>query len=331
MGRRFVFIRTDRLGETLLNLPAVSALNAALPEASVTLLVHPDVRPLLDGLPGVEAVLADEPAGGTWWGRAWRLGRRLAAGRFDAAIVSNPKKELHAAVWLARIPVRVGYGRKGGWLLTRRIPDLKKLGDRHEVEYNFDLIRALDLPIQTPARRFPSLSRERAELARLPALSGLQPSDTVVAVHPFTSNPAKEWPADRFKELIARLSEVAPLRVVVIGGPEERGRAAAIMPQRPGAIDAVGRLTLRQTAALLQHARLLVSNDSGPVHLASAVGTPVIALFGAVEGPSGPARWGPWGGGHAVVARERLDDISVDDVLNDVRRMARTWAHPAVS
>lgn len=321
--RRVLFIRTDRLGETLLNLPAVAAITAALPDASVSLLVHPDLQPLLAGLPGVSEVLADQ-AGGSWWHRAWRLSRRLSGRRFDAAIVSNPKKELHAAVWLARIPVRVGYDRKWGGLLTHRIPDRKTLGDRHEVEYNFDLVRALDLPVQILPWRFPSLSHEQAELFRLPELAGLRPSDLLVAVHPFTSNPAKQWPPERFRELIGRLAQTT--RVVVIGGAAERERAAAVVPER-GAIDAVGRLSLRQSAALLQRARLLISNDSGPVHLAAAVGTPVLALFGAAHGPAGPGRWGPWGEGHTVLAKPRLNDISVDEVLNEVRRMAKTWSH----
>ena len=112
---------------------------------------------------------------------------------------------------------------------------------------------------------------------------------------------------------------------MVIGGPAERAQAAAAMPESRGAVDLVGRLTLRQTAALLQRARLLISNDSGPVHLAAAVGTPVLALFGTADAPAGPKRWGPWGAGHAVLARPRLHDISVDDVLAEVRRLASTW------
>ena len=82
--------------------------------------------------------------------------------------------------------------------------------------------------------------------------------------------------------------------------------------------DLVGRLTLRQLAALLQHARLLVSNDSGPVHLAAAMGTPTVVLFGTSDPATGPARWGPWGQGHTVICQPRLEQIDVDEVLQAI-------------
>ena len=316
--RRILFVRTDRLGETLLNLPAVAALRAALPDASVTLLVHPDLHPLLDGLPGVERVLADAaPEPVAWWVSAWRLGRRLRAGRFDLAIVSNPKKELHLAVWLAGIRIRVGYDRKWGWLLSHRIPDRKALGERHEVEYNLDLLRVLGLPTQAPAWSFPQFSREQADVRALLARQGLQPSEPFIVVHPWSSNPAKEWPDERYRALIHRLAEELRIRVVVVGGAQAQDRVQAVLPARGRAVEVVGQLTLRQLAALLQDARLLISNDSGPVHLAAAVGIRTVVLFGGMSEATGPRRWGPWGAGHTVIHRP-LTEISVEEVLESV-------------
>ena len=135
--RRIVWLRTDRLGETLLNLPAVAALKAALPGTALTFVVHPDLRDLLTAARGVDRVLPYREGEGRWWvARAFRLAKTLRSHRFDLAIVSNPKKELHLAVWLAGIPRRAGYARKWGrWLLTHRVDDRKALGERHEVEY----------------------------------------------------------------------------------------------------------------------------------------------------------------------------------------------------
>ena len=319
---RLLFIRTDRLGETLLNLPAVAALQAALPESAVSLLVDPGLEPLLSGLTGPGGVLAlPAQVRGSWPVRAWRLSRFLVRRRFDCAIVSNPQKELHAAIRLAGIPVRVGYARKWGCLLTHRVEDRKALGDRHEVEYNFTLIRALGLPATLRPWRFPPFSREQAEIAGLPELRGLQSSEPLVAVHPFSSTPQKRWPAERYRELIRRLNGRAGVRVVVVGGAEERWETAAVVPPDRPVANLVGRLTLRQLAALLQRARLLVSNDSGPVHLAAAVGTRVVALFGSSHPATGPKRWGPWGEGHAVIVRPHLTDITVEDVEEIVRRL----------
>jgi len=327
--RRLIFIRTDRLGETLLNLPAVAALHAALPQAAVTLLAHPDLQSLLAGLPGVEQVLAC-PQGprGLWWMRALQLGCRLRRERFDLAIVSNPKKELHAAVWLAGIPVRIGYDRKWGGLLTHRVPDRKALGEQHEVEYNLNLLRAIGLSITAPQWRLPCGATERLEVRRLLEQQGIQPSEPFLTVHPWTSNPSKQWPIDRYQALLQRSAGQLAVKVVVIGGPEERRRIAQVLPAGAAAVDLVGRLTLRQLAALLERAALLISNDSGPVHLAAAVGTPTVVLFGTLEAATGPRRWGPWGEGHRIILKPSMEEITVEEVVAAVRQQLHERASP---
>jgi ADP-heptose:LPS heptosyltransferase len=321
--RKLLYIRNDRLGETLLNLPAAAALKAGLPGASLTVLAHAEVAPLLAILPWIDDVMADEPGGGAWWRRAATLARRLRPRRFDLAVISNPKKELHAAAWLARIPVRVGYNRKlGRWLLTHRIEDRKALGGRHEAEYNLDLVRALGLPAADPRWPWPAQEREQRDVDQILQSSALQPSEPFIALHPWTSHPSKQWPTDRFVELGRRLDRELGLRVAVIGGPDERGKASFPAPL----VDLVGRCSLPQSAALLRRARLLVSNDSGPAHLAAAVGTPVLGLFSGATA-AGPGRWGPWGAGHAVIAKDSMEQISVDDVLSAVR--AQLTANPS--
>jgi ADP-heptose:LPS heptosyltransferase len=320
---RVAWIRTDRLGETLLNLPAAAALKAAVPRAKLTLLVQPDLQPLLAGLPWVEAVLGVEVgAGRPWWREAWTLARTLRRHRFDVAVVSNPLKAIHAAVWLARIPQRVGYDRKWGGLLTDRIPDRKAAGDRHEVEYNCDLLRALQLPAAVPAR-WPfevGLEPEGRAVQRLLAEAGVS-SERFVAVHPWTSNPRKRWAPARYRALIERVSRDLATPVVVIGGAAERSQAAQVLPAGGPVADLTGRLDLRQLAALLQRARALISNDSGPVHLAAAVGTRVLALFGTSDPATGPRRWGPWGAGHRVICKPSMDAIALEEVMAEVRTL----------
>lgn len=308
---RILCIRNDRLGETVLTLPAVSALHRAYPKAEITLMVRPELAGLLDGLPDAAEVWADDaPSGGFWWQRARRLAAKIRSGRFDLAVVFNAKKDLHLAVRLAGIPRRAGYARKWGWCLTIRVPDRKHAGDRHEVDCNLDLVRALGEPVFAPAWRLPGYHREREEIRR--RLAGA--SRPLVAVHPWTSNPVKQWPVAKFRELIGRLSAHAD--VAVVGGPEFRPRAAeAVPPEASGILDFTGRTSLRELAALLQESAVLVSNDSGPVHLAAALGTKTVVLFGGTDPATGPARWGPWGLGHTVLRAPSLGDISVEEVL----------------
>jgi ADP-heptose:LPS heptosyltransferase len=146
----------------------------------------------------------------------------------------------------------------------------------------------------------------------------------VVAVHPWTSHPKKQWPLDRFAGLIARLGAVPNVAVVVVGGQEEQGEAARLLEVHRGrAINLVGQLSLRQLAACLKRAAVLVSNDSGPVHVAAAVGTPAVVLFGTTDPAAGPRRWGPWGQGHTVICRERMDQITVDEVFQALQPYLR--------
>lgn len=310
-----LFIRTDRLGETLLNLPAMAALKAALPQASLTLLANPQLEPLLRDVPWIDRILPYQPDPTAWWLiEAVRLAGRLRRERFDLAIVSNPTKVFHVAVWLAGIPQRVGYDRKWGGLLTRRIPDDKALGESHEVEYNLQLIRALGLPFADPPWRLPRFEREESDIAQLLARQGVGAGDRVVAVHPWTSNPRKAWPIERYQQLIRLAGERPGIRTVLIGGPEATGRAEAAIPSGAPVVNLTGRLTLRQLAAFLARAAVLVSNDSGPVHVAAAVGTPTIVLFGTSEPGTGPRRWGPWGPGHRVIWKPSMDAIGIEEV-----------------
>ncbi len=322
--RRLLFIRTDRLGETLLNLPAVAALRAALPQATLTLLVHPDLESLLASAPGVDRVLAcAQGARQTWWARACRLGAVLRRYRFDIAVVSNPMRELHLAVWLAGIPRRVGYSRKWGRLLTHRLEDRKALGERHEVEYNLDLVRALGLPTGASHRPWPPFEREQAEVCSLLEGQGVRGAQPFLAVHPWASNRLKEWPMDRYRVVIREAAERFGLGVAVIGGAEETSRAAAELPAGLPIANLVGRLSLRQLAALLQRTRLLISNDSGPAHLAAAVGTPTVVLFGTAQAPAGPHRWGPWGDGHRVLWKPSMDEVTVKEVVDALAEQLR--------
>jgi len=322
--RRIVFLRTDRLGETLLTLPAMAALKNGLPGSSITALVQADLKPLLEGASPVDEVLTYQPEGRrVWWHRAIDLARRLKSGQFDLAVVSNPMKELHVAVWLAGIRWRAGYDRKWGFLLTHRVRDCKALGERHEVEYNLDLVRVLGLPSSIPQWGYARLVQEQVEVRQLLEQQGIRPSDPFIAVHPWTSNPLKRWPPERYAALIQYAREQLAIQVVMIGGPEEAAESHSVLPPGVPVANLTGRLTLRQLAALLQCARLLVSNDSGPVHLAACVSTRTLVLFGTPNPANGPRRWGPWGDGHCVIWKPSMDDITIDEVSETLTQMLR--------
>lgn len=315
-------VRTDRLGETLLNLPVLSTLKGAFPQARVIWLVNEALVELLREAPGVDDVVGypSQPPGSPWWQAAWRLARRLHRERFDLAVLSNPKKEFHVACWLAGIPQRVGYDRKWGRLLTSRIPDRKALGEQHEIEYNLELLKVLGIEIRAPVLQLPVREDAELSISQLLDFMMVMKTDQLVAIHPWTSNLRKQWPSERFRALVQRLAELSGVRPVVVGSKEDQARCSEVMRGEEGKVlNVVGRLSLRELAAFLRRVRVLVSNDSGPMHLAAAVGTPVVALFGTDEPGSHPTRWGPWGAGHTVIHKP-LAEITVEEVLGALQR-----------
>jgi lipopolysaccharide heptosyltransferase II len=298
-------IRTDRMGDFLPNIAAIRALKESF-NSNICALVNPSVKELLLGMPEIDEVLAFDEAK---WDKSifakLDFIRRLRRMKFDLVVVLNPTKRFHLITYLAGIPLRLGYDRKWGCLLTHKIKDQKFLGQKHEVEYNLDLVRTIGA--ETKDKQI-SIKIEPGDLRfieNLFARYAVKDADLVIAIHPHSSNPAKCWPRQYFASLADKLKERFSAKIIIIGGKAERAASFKLisLSQYP-IINLCGRLSLKQLAALFQRCALLISNDSGPVHIAAAVGTKTVVIFGRNIPGVGPRRWGPWGEGHAVLHKD---------------------------
>lgn len=320
--QRVLFVRTDRMGDVLMNLPALRLLRQTFPKAWLTLLVDASVAPLFKGHPDVDELMTLDSARFKRDAlRRWRLVKEFRRASFDLAVVSNPDKWLHAAVFAAGIPHRVGYARKWGFLLTKKMPDRKAAAERHEIDMNLELASLasdrtwdgrLELPVDDVARR-----DVRALFAR-----DLPGDGPVVALHPGTSNPKKRWDEGRFADVCRRL-RADGFGVVLIGGPEEKEAAARVAAASGAApADWTGAFSLAGLAAFFAEPRVkaLLSADSGPVHVAWVSGVPVAALYARdVEG-SDPVRWGPRDKKSAVI-HKTMAEISADEAYAALMRV----------
>lgn len=309
--KNILVVRNDRFGEFLLNIPALRALKEKFVEAKITLVVDSYVRELAESIPFVDEVIE--------WGQGqhslpekFRFIRLIAKKNIDLAIMLNPSKELNIFTYLAGIPVRLGYARKWGFLLTHKMPDKKYIGDKHEIEYNLELVGLVGA--KTQDKTLSLLIDDN-----LPEIEG---RENLVAIHPWTSDPIKQWPKEYFAELIERLIRDLHAKVIIVGGKEELEESARLFKDCGSAlIDLTGRTTLRQLAVLLKECKLLISGDSGPVHLGVCVGTPVLAIFrNDIPGKSAK-RWGPRGDKDRVIEKNNLCDITVEEVLNKAKEM----------
>ncbi|MFA5145047.1 MAG: glycosyltransferase family 9 protein [Candidatus Omnitrophota bacterium] len=308
--RNILVARNDRFGEFLLNIPALRALKETFPNASITALVNPSVRELAGCISYIDEVIEWDPEKRSFLEKL----RMLKSKKPDIAVMLNPSKELNILTYLSGIPVRAGYDRKWGFLLTHKMRDNKGLGLKHEVEYNLELVSLVGAKTTDK-----TISLDRMPLSLNSEYAG------AVAVHPFTSDPVKQWPAERFQELAERIAGNLKVKVIFVGRTNQGGTVLFenrphILPGTvPVAMDLINKTSLVELAQILKQCKLLISGDSGPMHLASAVGTPVIALFrNDIPGKS-PPRWGPKNTNSIVIQKSSLLDISVEEVFNKVR------------
>ena len=305
--RRILVIRLDRIGDVVLSTPVLQALRQRFPHAFIAMMVRPPCQELVEGHPSLNEVIVYDKTGThrSLWATvrfAWRLRRY----DFDTAIVLHPSHRSHWIPWLARIPVRVGYDRKGGGLLTQRLPHRKQEGAQHEAAYTLELLAPLGISVPTqPHPVVPVSPRAVQRVNELLTAASLQPAQTLVAIHPSASCVSKRWMPQRFAAVADRLIAQRHVRVCLIAGPDDVmyvDQVASAM-QQP-ALNLAGRVSVGELAALFKRCRLLISNDSGPVHIAAAVGTPVVDIFGRNQRGLSPQRWGPLGQGHVVLHKE---------------------------
>ncbi len=221
--------------------------------------------------------------------------RRLAAKRFDIVIHLHATNRMHLVSWLAGIKIRIGYNRKCGWSLTHRLPDRKKEGLKHEAEYNFDLLSFIDIKFdRTLKAYFPIRDSAARSLRMLLKHYNISESLPRVIINPSASCPSKRWPAERFGHLINKMAEKYDTVFLAIGASSDRPFVARLREHADVPIyDFSGRLSLSMLAVLLKESALLISNDSGPVHIANAVGTPAVSIFGRNQPGLSPTRWRP--------------------------------------
>lgn len=275
------------IGDTIMSLPALQEFRRRHPQTELTLLVKAPLVPLwrMSPVPAHIVVLETGLRG------TWRTARALRAGGFDGAWVLPHSFRAALVPWLAGIPRRTGLpGHARDFLLTRVVLPTACADRRHQAYEYSDLLLAGEsppAPLSAPELRVPAAAQDEARrrLAGLPAPRiGLMPGAA--------RGPAKEWPAAHFAELAQRLARDPGAGLVILGSARERAAAALIAQQAGGrALDLAGATTLPEWAALLQACDLVVANDSGGMHLAAAVGTQVVALFGMTD----PAVTGPLG------------------------------------
>ena len=315
--KRIIFFRTDMLGDTLLNLPTLDALKNAYPASHITLVCHPSLAQFLEGYPSIDRFLPFEAGRRKALFKEWRLLlSQVKRGEFDLAIVSNARKDFHLITFLAGIKRRIGYARKWGFLLTDPLKDDKFLGTRHEIEANLNLVKPLGIRTNDPNFTLPESVQDQEEADKILNAEGIKQGMRFILIHPFSSDSRKCWSVGNFEELIKKIKLNTKLAIAVIGSENEKNRATELIKNNE-IINLCGKTNLRTLCGIIRRSILLIGHDSGPMHIASGVGTPTVSLCAKFPGGPNPDRWRPWGSGHTVI-HGVLKDLTADEVWKEV-------------
>ncbi len=282
---RFLLVRLGSLGDIVHALPAAAALRDAFPRAQIDWLVEPKWRRILEGNRDLNEVISLDRGS---LGAIWNTVKALRAREYSCAIDFQGLYKSALIPFFARIPRRIGfresYAREG--LASRFYTELVNPAGAHKVDHNLTLARAAGAEAG-PARFSLTITPEdRATASREFASCNI--SDYFV-LNPGGGWKSKCWPAERYGELGAQVNQAHGWRGVVTSGPGEEAMAQQVIASSGRACVAIP-LALGPLMAVLERAKFVVSADTGPLHLASALGAPCVGLFG----PTDPARNGPY-------------------------------------
>jgi heptosyltransferase-2 len=337
---RKVLIRSANwVGDAVMSLPAIASVRRTLPQAEIFILAKPWVAEIFEKNPVVDGVVIYQSPGIHQGLRGkWRLAQQLKGEGFELAILLQNAFEAALISFLAGIPRRAGYDTDArGFLLTHPVAMTGRIKREHQVDYYLGMVGSLGFQ---PVHSVPSLqvSAARQEEAKRKLESfGFGESQGLVGISPgATYGSAKEWFPERYAELADRIAEDFGARILIFGSGGDKEVAAQVRRHsRVPLIDLTGMTTLAQAMSLMARCRLFITNDSGLMHAAAALGVPVVAIFGSTD----PERTGPRGEFCRVVRRpvpcapclktecptdrRCMGLISVDEVYEEVNTILR--------
>lgn len=338
VGKIGIF-QTSFIGDSVLTTPLIQKTAKLFPDAKIVVITRPQTEDIFKPMKEVSQIILNDKKG---WNRifgVWKTAQAIKNAQIDILLVPHRSFRSALIAWLSGVPVRIGFTSSEGWFLyTKTVPFSWMI---HDAERNLSLLHGIVKENfkaeQLNMRYAPSAEENVARLMKDFNLEG----KTLVGVHPGSAWPTKCWPFENFAQLISRIETELRLQVVIVGGGKNDADNGEKLCQISAghAANLCGKTSLADLMALMKHFKLFITNDSGPMHIATAFGVPTLALFGPTTKELG---FFPYGKGHRVMEVKGLDcrpcalhggkkcpkghfqcmrGITVDEVFKNVKEM----------
>jgi len=300
MPEKILLVQTAFIGDVVLTTPLIKAVKKKFSNAKLSVLVIPETEGLLKNNPYVDDVIVYDKRGQEKNLHAFfQLVNRIKQAKFDLALVPHRSYRTSFLVFLSKIPERIGFDKnQASFFLTKKITYQNNL---HEIDRNLSLIQANGLALK---EKLPELFPDKNNFARVESFlaeNKISSNDKIVAIAPGSTWATKRWLPEGFAKVADWLIQNEKAKVVVIGSKEDEKLANGIgnfMQTKP--VVACGKLSLLDSAALLSKCKLLLANDTATVHMAVAMKTPVVEIYGSTVPAFG---FYPYGDGHLIIEK----------------------------
>lgn len=336
---RFLIVRTDKIGDVILTIPVITNIRLAYPDAFIGFLGREYTRKILENNPDLNEFIVYDPAKAHKGLKGiMELANLLGKYKFDAAIVVFPVFRAALALSFTEIPARIGVGyRWYSFLFNKREYFHRSNVEKHELEYNLDLLKPLGIEIKDKSLKIFLNDADKGFADNFLNNNGLTGGFKLISVHSGKTKSALNWSIKNYIELINKLSELQGVKAVLVEGKNEENITMEVMKSlknKPAVLRSDA--DIKQVAAVIGKMKLHISGNTGTMHIAAAVGTPTISFFNPVRVVS-PKRWGPRGNKSVTIQPEGLeckkcngrkcnkyncmDLIKVNDVIGKIKEL----------
>jgi len=338
--RKILVIRLDGIGDVLLSTPVYEALKKRYPYAKLTILVSSYTKGVIEMNPYIDSIFVMKDtwvSSGNWINLSETLSmlRNIRKESFDIGIDLRGDIRNILLMFFGRARFKIGYGITGGGFLINKMPSYEK--NMHEVDKNLKLIEELDCKVVDKRLQIYYSQADEESILNLLERKHVSKDDMLLAIHMEAGYPSKSWKKERFLQLLQEMNKRDYGKIILIGGGNNDNDFRNVYERlKFNYINTIGKLSIRKLAVLLERCAVLISCDSGPVHVAMAVGTPCIVLF---SGTNDLKQWGPFNSANIMVRKDVecspcemricprnvhlcMDKIRVEDVLCELDKIS---------